>query len=240
MPKPYVVSFSNQKGGVGKTTSCISIASAAADMGLSVLLVDMDPQGNSTSGVGVQKKKISRSVYDVLLGECTAEEAVIKTEFKNLSLIPSTINLAGAEFELIDMEQRENCLKNALSALDGYDLVVIDCPPSLSMLTVNALTASAGGVEVFRLVHIHGFLLHLLLSSLVGSSGVLFTDSRGLRCKRRLLNLVLLLFYRYRSQKQLYYKCKEKYRRQVVVCEGIRKSQYIAHRYIQDIENTFH
>ena len=98
MPKPYVVSFSNQKGGVGKTTSCISIASAAADMGLSVLLVDMDPQGNSTSGVGVQKKKISRSVYDVLLGECTAEDAVIKTEFKNLSLIPSTINLAGAEF----------------------------------------------------------------------------------------------------------------------------------------------
>lgn len=146
MPKPYVVSFSNQKGGVGKTTSCISIASAAADMGLSVLLVDMDPQGNSTSGVGIQKKKISRSVYDVLLGECTAEEAVIKTEFKNLSLIPSTINLAGAEFEIIDMEQRENCLKNALSALDGYDLIVIDCPPSLSMLTVNALTASDGVV----------------------------------------------------------------------------------------------
>ena len=146
MPKPYVVSFSNQKGGVGKTTSCISIASAAADMGLSVLLVDMDPQGNSTSGVGIQKKKISRSVYDVLLGECTAEEAVIKTEFKNLSLIPSTINLAGAEFEIIDMEQRENCLKNAIKNLDGYDLVVIDCPPSLSMLTVNALTASDGVV----------------------------------------------------------------------------------------------
>ena len=85
-------------------------------------------------------------MYDVLLGECTAEEAVIKTEFKDLSLIPSTINLAGAEFEIIDMEQRENCLKNALSALDGYDLVVIDCPPSLSMLTVNALTASDGVV----------------------------------------------------------------------------------------------
>lgn len=101
-------------------------------------------------------------------------------------------------------------------------------------------TASAGGVEVFRLVHIHGFLLHLLLSSLVGSSGILFADSRDFRCKRRLLNLVLLLFYGDRSQKQLYYKCKEKYRRQVVVCEGIRKSQYIAHRYIQDIENTFH
>lgn len=145
MSKPYVVSFSNQKGGVGKTTSCVNIASAAADMGLRVLLVDMDPQGNSTSGVGVQKKSIGSSVYDLLLGECSASDAVIKTEFKNLSLIPSTLSLAGAEFELFDMDNRESCLKNALAGIhDDFDLIVIDCPPSLSMLTVNALNASDG------------------------------------------------------------------------------------------------
>ncbi len=145
MPKPYIVSFSNQKGGVGKTTSCISIASAAADMGLRVLLCDMDPQGNTTSGVGIQKKKISRSIYDVLLGECAADDAVLKTEFENLSVIPSTISLAGAEFELFDAENRESCLKKALTGLSTpFDLIVCDCPPSLSMLTVNALTASDG------------------------------------------------------------------------------------------------
>ncbi len=147
MQKPYILSFSNQKGGVGKTTSCVSIASAAADMNLRTLLVDMDPQGNSTSGVGVQKKNISHSVYDVLLGECKAEDAIVKTEFGSLSLIPSTLNLAGAEFELFDIESRESCLKNALSEIyDSFDLIVIDCPPSLSMLTVNALTASDGVV----------------------------------------------------------------------------------------------
>lgn len=146
MSKPYVVSFSNQKGGVGKTTSCVNIASCAAEMGLRVLLIDCDPQGNSTSGVGIAKKSIKKSVYEVLLGECGIGDAVIRTKFENLSAVPSTLNLAGAEFELFDVERREGQLKKAVDTLEGYDLIVIDCPPSLSMLTINALTAADGVV----------------------------------------------------------------------------------------------
>lgn len=146
MPKPYIATFANQKGGVGKTTSCVNIASCSAEMGLNVLIADCDPQGNSTSGVGVQKKSIRYSAYDVLLGNCAPRDAVIKTEFKNLSIMPSTLDLAGAEFELFDIEKRERRLSDALRGLDEYDLIVIDCPPSLSMLTVNALTASDGVV----------------------------------------------------------------------------------------------
>ncbi len=144
MAKPYIIAFANQKGGVGKTTSCVNIASAAAEKGLSVLLIDEDPQGNSTSGVGVSKKNIKYSTYEVLLGECGASDAAIKTAFDNLSVIPSTLNLAGAEFDLIDLDKRESRLKSSLGGLEGYDLIVIDCPPSLSLLTLNALTAADG------------------------------------------------------------------------------------------------
>lgn len=151
MSKPYVISFSNQKGGVGKTTSCVNIASCAAEMGLSVLLIDCDPQGNSTSGVGISKKSIKKSVYEVLLGECGIGDAIIRTRFENLSAVPSTLSLAGAEFELFGVEHREKQLKNAIESLEDYsnedyDLIVIDCPPSLSMLTINALTAADGVV----------------------------------------------------------------------------------------------
>lgn len=144
MSKPYVISFANQKGGVGKTTSCVNVASCAAEKGLRVLLIDSDPQGNSTSGVGVMKKSIGKTVYDVLLNGAGPDEAIIKTEFKNLSLVPSTLNLAGAEFELFDIEHRERQLKNFIDKCTEFDLIVIDCPPSLSMLTINALTASDG------------------------------------------------------------------------------------------------
>lgn len=144
MSKPYVISFANQKGGVGKTTSCVNVASCAAEKGLRVLLIDSDPQGNSTSGVGVMKKNIGKTVYDVLLNNATPEEAIVKTEFKNLSLVPSTLNLAGAEFELFDIEHRERQLKSFIDRCTDFDLIVIDCPPSLSMLTINALTASDG------------------------------------------------------------------------------------------------
>lgn len=146
MSKPYVISFANQKGGVGKTTSCINIASSAAARGLNVLLIDGDPQGNSTSGVGISKKNISKTVYNVLIDGASPDECIIGTKFKNLSVVPATINLAGAEFELIDFEHRERRLSDFIAKCSGYDLIVIDCPPSLSLLTVNALTASDGVV----------------------------------------------------------------------------------------------
>lgn len=145
MSEPYVISFANQKGGVGKTTSCVNIASCAAAMGQRVLLIDEDPQGNSTSGVGITKKNIRKSVYDALVDGASPEDCIVPTKFDNLSLLPSNIGLAGAEFELVDMEGREAKLKQFVGKLgDTYDLVMIDCPPSLSMLTINALTASNG------------------------------------------------------------------------------------------------
>ena len=146
MSKPYVISFANQKGGVGKTTSCVNIASCAAEKGLRVLLIDSDPQGNSTSGVGISKKSIGKTIYDVLIDSASPEEVIVKTEFQNLSLVPSTLNLAGAEFELFDVEHREKRLSEFIGKCTDFDLIVIDCPPSLSMLTINALTASDGVV----------------------------------------------------------------------------------------------
>ena len=143
MPKPYTIAFANQKGGVGKTTSCVNIASIAAEKGLRVLLVDSDPQGNSTSGVGVQKRGIAHTTYDALIDGADPADCAVRTSFKNLSLIPSTLELAGAEIELFDTERREARLREFLEKCgDDYDLAVIDCPPSLSLLTVNALTAA--------------------------------------------------------------------------------------------------
>ena len=143
MPKPYTIAFANQKGGVGKTTSCVNVASCAAEKGLRVLLVDSDPQGNSTSGVGVGKRSIEKTTYDVLIDGADPADCVVKTGFKNLSLLPSTLGLAGAEFELFDAEKRERRMRTFLEKCgDDYDLAVIDCPPSLSLLTVNALTAA--------------------------------------------------------------------------------------------------
>ncbi|MBQ4575839.1 MAG: ParA family protein [Clostridia bacterium] len=140
-----VISFANQKGGIGKTTSAINISSAIGSMGRRVLLVDMDPQGNTTSGVGINKKNMRNSIYDMLIGRCTAAEAVVKTEFAGLSIIPANISLAGAEFELVSLDGRENRLRDALSLIqDEYDFIFIDCPPSLGILTINALTASDG------------------------------------------------------------------------------------------------
>lgn len=140
-----VVAFANQKGGVGKTTSAVNIAAALGKMGKKVLLVDMDPQGNATSGVGISKKEIKKSIYDVLIGAVEAKEAVIVTKFKNLSLIPSNIALVGAEIDLLEIEKRETCAKRALDTLrEQYDYILIDCPPALSMLTVNAFVAADG------------------------------------------------------------------------------------------------
>ncbi len=142
----YTIAFANQKGGVGKTTSCVNIAAGLARSGKRVLLVDCDPQGNSTSGLGIAKKSVKHSVYNGILGERTVADCAIQTSVENLTLIPSQIDLAGAEFELMDMESRESALKRFLLTAEEYDLCCIDCPPSLSLLTVNALNAASGVV----------------------------------------------------------------------------------------------
>ncbi len=140
-----IISFANQKGGVGKTTSAVNLAASIGVLGKRVLMVDLDPQGNTTSGFGINKKDVAHSTYDLLIGRCSAKEAVIKTEFKNLSVIASTIALAGAEFDLYTMDDREYRLREALAEVSqDFDYIFVDCPPSLSMLTVNALSASDG------------------------------------------------------------------------------------------------
>ncbi len=138
-----IIAFANQKGGVGKTTSAVNIAASAGILGKKVLLIDLDPQGNTTSGVGINKKNLKATSYEILIDEIGAAKAVIHTEFKNLSVIPSNISLAGAEFDLYQLSNREYRLKKQLATLrDEYDYIFIDCPPSLGMITVNALAAS--------------------------------------------------------------------------------------------------
>lgn len=141
------LAFANQKGGVGKTTCVINIAAELGKRGKRVLLVDLDPQGNATSGLGIAKKSVKISSYQVLVGEAEAKDAVIVTEFKNLSLIPSTISLVGAEYDLHTTEERGMNCANALAPLrEEYDFILIDCPPTLGMITVNALAAADGVV----------------------------------------------------------------------------------------------
>ncbi len=138
-----IIAVVNQKGGVGKTTSTVNLASALGLSGKKVLLIDLDPQGNATSGVGQSKRQNNASVYDLLIGDAKPEEAVIHTAFTNLDLLPSGIQLAGAEIELIELPRRENRLKAALATLRSqYDFLLIDCPPALGLLTLNALCAA--------------------------------------------------------------------------------------------------
>lgn len=145
--KAYIISFANQKGGVGKTTSAVNTAAAVAATGKRVLLVDLDPQGNATSGVGINKKTVKCSVYDALVGGCNTHDAILATEFRNLWVMPTLISLAGAEFDLFEMEEREYALRRVLEPiLEDYDYIFIDCPPSLGLLTVNALSASDGAI----------------------------------------------------------------------------------------------
>ena len=142
-----IVSFSNQKGGVGKTTSCVNLAAQIANKGKKVLLVDMDPQGNATSGLGISKAKIRKTVYEVIIGQCDIKDALLKTAFKNLWIVPATIELAGAELELHELDESLDFAKIALDSVkDDFDYIFIDCPPSLGMLTVKALSVSDGVV----------------------------------------------------------------------------------------------
>lgn len=138
-----IISIINQKGGVGKTTTAVNLAAGIGICGKKVLLIDADPQGNSTSGYGINKKSAKTSSYDLFTTGAGAKDAVVKTEFKNVWVIPSTIDLAGAEIELINIKGRENQLKTAISLIkNDFDYIFIDCPPSLGLITVNALTAS--------------------------------------------------------------------------------------------------
>ena len=135
----------NQKGGVGKSTTAVNLSAALAEMGMKVLLGDIDPQGNATSGVGVDKGSLKYSIYDVLINEIDVREAILETGIENFDILPANIDLAGAEIELVSMISRESKLKNVIKKIDeDYDFIFFDCPPSLGLLTLNALTAADG------------------------------------------------------------------------------------------------
>lgn len=138
-----IIAITNQKGGVGKTTTSVNLSACLAEAGKRVLLLDMDPQGNATSGVGIEKEHLESCVYNVLVDGIKVEDVIVKTAIKKLHVLPATIQLAGAEIEMVNIVSRETILKKAIKDIkDDYDFIVIDCPPSLGLLTINALTAA--------------------------------------------------------------------------------------------------
>ncbi|HHY52742.1 MAG TPA: ParA family protein [Clostridiales bacterium] len=140
-----IIAVANQKGGVGKTTTAVNLASALGRAGKKILVVDVDPQGNATSGLGVNKRQTTRSTYNLLIADASIEEVLIRTSFQNLDLLPSNLNLAGVEIELVEMPERAYRLRQALAPVkEKYDFIFIDCPPSLGLITLNALAAAQG------------------------------------------------------------------------------------------------
>ena len=142
-----IIAIANQKGGVGKTTTSINLAAALAEKGKKVLVIDTDPQGNTTSGFGLDKNELDNTIYELMIGECSVDEAIEKNVvegLEGLDIIPSNVNLAAVEIELIDADQKEYILKEAIEKVkDNYDFIIIDCPPSLSMLTINSMTTAS-------------------------------------------------------------------------------------------------
>ncbi len=188
-----VIAIANQKGGVGKTTTAINLSSCMAETGKKVLIIDLDPQGNTTSGLGIDKNNVESTVYELMLDECSIKEAIKKVDIDgvdNLSIIPANVNLAGAEIELLGIKDKEFILKNAVDYIaDDYDYIFIDCPPSLNMLTVNAMTTADSVLvpiqcEYYALEGISQLLhtidlVHSRLNSKLKINGVVFTMYDG-------------------------------------------------------------
>lgn len=139
-----VIAIANQKGGVGKTTTSINLAASLAALDKHVLLIDLDPQGNTTSGLGVDKKSVEKGMYDILMQGASVQDVVVETDYEGLKLVPASMDLAGAEVELVTVEDREHIIRDAIASYDGepFDYVIIDCPPALNLLTLNALSAA--------------------------------------------------------------------------------------------------
>ena len=186
-----VIAIANQKGGVGKTTTSINLSASLAKKGKKILVIDMDPQGNTTSGFGVEKNEIENTIYELIIGECSIKESIIRNVYDNVSIIPSNVNLAAAEIELIGIDKKEYILRNEVDWIkEDYDYIIIDCPPSLSMLTINAMTTADSVLvpiqcEYYALEGL-GQLIHTVnlvkerLSPDLSMEGVVFTmyDSR--------------------------------------------------------------
>ena len=138
-----IIAIANQKGGVGKTTTSINLSACIGARGKKVLVIDMDPQGNTTSGYGIQKNELENTVYELIMGDCSVEDCILKEIVPNVSVLPANVNLAAAEIELIGVKDKDFILKNEIDWVkDSYDFVIIDCPPSLNLLTINAMTTA--------------------------------------------------------------------------------------------------
>lgn len=138
-----IIAIANQKGGVGKTTTAVNLSASLAVKGKKVLVIDMDPQGNATSGFGINKNEVEKTIYELLLGDCSAKESILVTKHKNVEIIPANVNLAAVEIELGEENDKHFILKKEIEGVrDSYDYIIIDCPPSLGMLTINAMTTA--------------------------------------------------------------------------------------------------
>ncbi len=186
-----IIAFANQKGGVGKTTSAVNIAASLGVLGYKVLVLDLDPQGNATSGVGIMKKALKTTTFDLLTTDATFSDVAIKTKYDNLSVIPTNTNLARAEYELGEAEEGEYVLKKKLEAAkDSYDYIIIDCPPSLGMMTVNAMTAADGVIIPMQCEFF----------ALEGLSQLMFTISRIKQHYNKTLNVTGILITMHNSR----------------------------------------